>query len=151
MIEAGIGGGVMQGTSVSGFGIGGRVDQTGETAGMGGAGAHGAWLQGSVEGAARQAPATRGGGCPADREQFGVGCGVTRSLALVGSDGKYLPSPGDHSPDGNLAPFCGDLSGEEGAAHHGEVGVGEIVSRRLNHEAIIAFQVRLPTDDRSTP
>ena len=68
MVEAGIGGGVMQGTGISGFGIGSRVDQAGETAGVGGAGAHGAWLQRSVEGATGQAPGARGGGCATDRE-----------------------------------------------------------------------------------
>ena len=60
MIEAGIGGGVVEGTCVSGFGIRGRVDQTREAARVGGAGAHGARFQGGVEGTACQSPAACG-------------------------------------------------------------------------------------------
>ena len=44
MIEAGVGGGVVQGACVSGFGIRSGVDQTRETACVGCAGAHGAWF-----------------------------------------------------------------------------------------------------------
>ena len=57
MIETGVGGDIVEGAGVSGFGIRGRVDQTRETACVGGAGAHGAWFQGGVEGAACQSPA----------------------------------------------------------------------------------------------
>src|SRR5215208_8257349 len=94
MIEAGVGGGVVEGACVSGFGIRSRVDQTRETACVGCAGAHGAWFQGDVEGAACKSPAACGGGCPTDGEEFGVGGGVPCSLALVGGDGHDLPSPG---------------------------------------------------------
>src|SRR5829696_10558390 len=86
MIEAGVGGGVVQGACVSGFGIRSRVDQTRETACVGGAGAHGAWFQGGVEGAACQSPAARGGGCTTDRQKLGVCGGIPSSLALVGGD-----------------------------------------------------------------
>jgi hypothetical protein len=140
VVQAGIGGDVVEGACVACFGVRGCEDQAREPGRVDGACAHGARLQGGIEGAARQAPAARGGGCPADREQLGVGCGVPRSLALVGSDAQYLPSPGDHRPDGDLAPSRSILGGEEGATHHGEIGVGKIVRRCLNHEAIIAFR-----------
>lgn len=94
---------------------------------MGGAGAHGAWLEGDVEGAAGQAPAAEGGGCATDREQLGVGCGVTCGLAFVGGDGKDLVSPRDHGPDRNLALPCGFPGGEQGTAHHRKVGLGELL------------------------
>ena len=87
MIEAGVGGGIVEGAGVSGFGIRGRVDQTRETTCVGGAGAHGARFQGGIEGAACQSPAASGGGCTTDREELGVGGGIPCSLALVGGDG----------------------------------------------------------------
>ena len=121
MIEAGVGGSIMEGAGISGFGVGGCVDQTRETAGVGGAGAHGAWFQGSVEGTACKSPASEGGGCAADREELGVGGGISCCLALVGGDGQYLTSPGDDGPDGNLAFARGILGGVQGAAHHGDV------------------------------
>jgi hypothetical protein len=118
VVEAGIGGDVVESAGVSGFGIGGRVDQTRETACVGGAGAHGAWFQGGVEGASGQAPASNSGGCTTDRKKFGVGSGVSGSLTFVGGNCQDLPSPGDDSPDGNLALFGRALSGEQGQAHH---------------------------------
>jgi hypothetical protein len=87
MIEAGVGGSIMEGAGISGFGVGGCVDQTRETAGVGGAGAHGAWFQGDVEGTACKSPASEGGGCAADREELGVGGGISCCLTLVGGDG----------------------------------------------------------------
>lgn len=135
MIEAGVGGRVVEGTGVSGFGIRGSVDQTRETACVGGAGAHGAWFQGGVEGAACQSPAACDGGCLTDREELRVGGGIPCGLALVGCDGQDLPSPGDDGPDGNLTLLGGILSREYGAAHHGEVGLRRIVCQWLRHEA----------------
>jgi hypothetical protein len=84
------------------FGIRGRVDQTRETACVGGAGAHGARFQGGVEGTACQTPASGSGGCPTDGEEFGVGRRIPCCFALVGGDGQDLPSPSDDGPDGNL-------------------------------------------------
>src|SRR4028118_821522 len=45
MVQAGIGGDVVEGTGVSGFGVRGGVDQAREPGGVGGAGAHGAGLE----------------------------------------------------------------------------------------------------------
>ena len=135
MIEAGVGEGVVEGAGVSGFGIRGRVDQTRETARVGGAGAHGARFQSGVEGVACQSPAAFGGGCAADREEFGVGGGIPCSLTLVCGDGQNLLSPGDDSSDRNLALFGGLLSGEQGAAHHGDVGLRRMVCQWHRHEA----------------
>src|SRR5215203_3271755 len=102
VIEAFVGGDVVEGSGVSGFRIRGRVDQARETARVGGARAHGARLQGGVEGATGQAPAACGGGCATNGEEFSV-CGwVPGSFALVGGDGQDLPSPGNDSPDRNL-------------------------------------------------
>jgi hypothetical protein len=135
MIEAGVGGGVVEGAGVSGFGIWGCVDQTRETACVGGAGAHGAWFQCGVEGAACQSPAACGGGCPTDGEEFGMGGGIPCSLTLIGRDGQGFPSPGDDSSDRNFALFGGLLSGEQGAAHHSDVGLRRIVYQWRRHEA----------------
>ena len=68
VVKSGIGEDVVERARVSGFGIRGRVDQARESACVGGAGAHGAWFQGGVEGAARQSPASCGDGCATDRE-----------------------------------------------------------------------------------
>src|SRR5829696_3843576 len=135
MIEAGVGGGIVKGAGVSGFGIRGRVDQTRETACVGGAGAHGARFQSGVEGAACQSPAACGGGCATDSEEFGMGGRIPCSLTLIGRDGQGFPSPGDDSSDRNFALFGGLLSGEQGAAHHSDVGLRRIVYQWRLHEA----------------
>src|SRR5215204_5426796 len=128
VVEAGVGRSVVEGTCVSGFGIGGRVDQAREAGCVGGAGAHGARLQGGVEGTACQAPAACSGGCASDGEELCVCGGVPCCLALVGGDGQDLPSPGDDGSDWNLPHLGGILCGEQGAAHHYEIrtfsGVG---------------------------
>ena len=129
MIEAGVGWDVVEGACVSGFGIRGRVDQTRETARVGGAGTHGARFQSGVEGVACQSPAACDGGCATDREEFGVGGRIPRSLTLVCGDGKNLLPPGDDSSDRNLALFGSLLSGEQGAAHHGDVGLRSILCK----------------------
>ena len=135
MIEALVGEDVVEGSCVSGFGIRGRVDQASETACVGGAGAHGAWFQCGVEGAAGQSPAACGGGCPADGEELGVGGWIPCSLTLICRDGQDLLSPGDNSPDGNLILLGSLFSGEQGAAHHGEVGLNKVVCHWSVHEA----------------
>jgi hypothetical protein len=135
MIEAGVGEGVVEGACVSGFGIRGRVDQTRETARVGGAGAHGARFQGGVEGAACQSPSACSGGCTTDGEELGVGGGITCSLTLICGDGQNLLSPGDDSSDRNLALVCSVLSGEQGAAHHGEVGLRRVVCQWRRHKS----------------
>ena len=56
VIEAGVGGGVVEGPGVTGLGIRGRVDEAVHTGGVGGAGAHRARFQGGVEGAAGEPP-----------------------------------------------------------------------------------------------
>ncbi len=142
VIEAGIGGDVVESASVPGFGVWGGVDQTGEAARVCGAGAHGAWLQGGVEGAPRQAPAARGGGCATDREEFGVGGGISGSLALVACDGQDLPSPGYDGPDRYLSPFGCVFRGEQGTAHHGEICLRRIVCQWRRHEPMIAVRIR---------
>ncbi len=57
MVEAGIGGDVMEGTCVAGFRVGGGIDEARDPGCVGGAGAHGAGFQCGVEGATGQAPA----------------------------------------------------------------------------------------------
>src|SRR5215210_1063233 len=142
MIQAGIGGYVVEGAGVPGLRVRGRVDQAGEAARVCGAGAHGAWFQGGVERAVSKAPAVRGGGCATDREEFGVGGGISCSLALVGCYGQDLLSPGDDGPDRDLSPFGCVFRGEQGTAHHGEVGLGSIVCQWRSHETMIAVRIR---------
>ena len=45
-----------------------------------------------------------------------MGRRITCCLALVGSDGQDLLSPGDDGPDRDLTTFGGLLGGEQGAA-----------------------------------
>jgi hypothetical protein len=63
-----------------------------------------------------------------------VGGGIPHSLTLVGCYGQDLPSSGDYGPDRNLALLGGILSGEQGTAHHGDVGLG-VIPCRWRHEA----------------
>jgi hypothetical protein len=107
MVEAGVGGGVMEGTGVSCLPIWGGVDQAGEAGGVGCSGAHGAGLQGRVEGAAGEAPGAEVSGGPLDSQEFGVGGGIFPSLAFVSGDGQDLPSPSDDGSDGDFALFGG--------------------------------------------
>ncbi len=83
MIEAGVCRKVVEGAGGACFGIGGGVDEAIYTGGVEGAGAHGAGFEGNVEGAAGETPASELVGGAADGEEFGVGCRVSRSLALV--------------------------------------------------------------------
>ncbi len=126
MVEVVVGGYVVEAACVTGLGIRGSVDEAIDAGGVGGAGAHGAGFEGRVEGAARQAPAARGGGGAADSEEFGVGRGVSRGLALVGGDGQDLPSSRDDGPHGDLAALGCALCCFEGAPHHGQVRGAEI-------------------------
>jgi hypothetical protein len=124
MVEACVGGGVMEGTGVPGLPIWGGVDEAREAGGVGCSGAHGAGLQGRVEGAADEAPGAEMGGGPPDGQEFGVGGGISLSLAFVGGDGQDLCSPGDDGAHGGLALSGGFAGGREGPAHHGEVLFG---------------------------
>ena len=119
VVEASVGGDIVEGASVSGFGIRGRVDQTRETGCVGCACAHWARLQGGIEGTAGQAPAACSFGCPTDGEELSVRGWVACSLALVGGDGQDLPSPGNDGPYRNLALTSSVFRGKQGAAHHG--------------------------------
>jgi hypothetical protein len=64
-----------------------------------------------------------------------MGGGIPCSLTLIGRDGQGLPSPGYDSSDRNFALFGGLLSGEQGAAHHSDVGLRRIVCQWRRHEA----------------
>ena len=134
MIEAGVGWRIVEGAGVPGFGIRCRVDKAGETACVGGPGAHGAWFQGGVEGAACQSPASYGGGCTPDGEEFGVGGRIPCSLTLVACYGQDLLSPSDYGPDRNLAHLGGILSSEQGTAHHANIGL-RVILCRWRHKA----------------
>ncbi len=57
VVEAAVCGDVMEGSCVTGLRVGGSVDETTHTGGVGGAGAHRARFQGGVEGASGEAPA----------------------------------------------------------------------------------------------
>ena len=117
VVEAGIGGDVVEGPGVTGLRVGGGVDETVYTGRVGRAGAHGARFQGGVEGTAGEAPPARSFGGLADGEELGVGGGISGGFALVGGDSEDLLSPGDHGADRDLAPPGGALGGEQGAAH----------------------------------
>jgi hypothetical protein len=122
VVEAFVGCGIVEGTRVPCFRVWGSVDEAADAGGVGGACAHGAGFQGGVEGAAGQAPAAEGSGGLADGEQFGVGCRVSRALALVSGDGQDLSISSDHGPYGDLTLLGGAPGGEQGAAHHCQVG-----------------------------
>jgi hypothetical protein len=71
-----------------------------------------------------------------------VGGGIPGSLALVGCYGQDLLSPGDDGPDRDLSPFGCVFRGEQGTAHHGQVGLGSIVCQWRSHEPMIAVRIR---------
>ena len=68
VVEAAICRDVVEGSGVAGFGIGGGVDEALQARGVGGAGAHGAWFEGRVEGTAGEPPAAQSRGGPANGE-----------------------------------------------------------------------------------
>ncbi len=118
VVEARVGGEVVEGTGGAGLRVGSSVDQAAYAGGVESAGAHGAGFEGGVEGAAGEAPATEHFGGAAEGEEFGVGAWVFRGFAFVVGRGQNLLSSGDHGADGNLA-YLGGLSGLfEGVAHH---------------------------------
>ncbi len=131
VVESAVCGDVMEGSCVTGLGVGGSVDETTNTCGVGGAGAHGARLQGGVEGAAGEAPAAQVCGCLADSEDLGVGGRVICGLALVGGDGQDLGPSGDYGTHGDLALLGGALCGEQGAAHHLQICGGSVFRSSL--------------------
>ena len=83
MVEAGVCGKVVEGAGGACFGVGGGVDEEIYRGGVEGAGADVAGFEGDVEGAGGETPASEVVGGAADGEEFGVGCRVSRSLALV--------------------------------------------------------------------
>ena len=117
VVEAGVGRKVVEGTSSTGFGIRGGVDQTAYAGGMQSAGAHEARLEGGIEGTVGEAPATQPLGGTSEGEEFGVGGRVFRGLAFIVGGGQYLLSFSDHGADGNLPLFSSTCSLFEGAAH----------------------------------
>ena len=66
VVEAVVCGDVVEGSGVAGLRIGGCIDEAIKARGVGGAGAHGAWFQGRVEGTAGEPPPALSFGCPAD-------------------------------------------------------------------------------------
>ncbi len=124
VVKAGVGGEVVEGTGGAGFGVGGGVDQAAYAGGVESAGAHGAGLEGGVEGTTGEAPAPRAGGGAAEGKELGVGGRVLRGLAFVVGGCQDLPSPDDHGADGDLAPRVGLFGLFEGATHEPPVPVG---------------------------
>jgi hypothetical protein len=62
-----------------------------------------------------------------------VGGRIPGSLALVCGDGQDFPFPGDNGADRDLTLVRSILGGEQGAAHHGEVGLRRIVCQWRRH------------------
>ncbi len=121
VVEAGVGGEVVEGTGGACFGIWGGIDQAAYAGSVEGAGAHEARLEGGIEGTVGEAPAPRASGGATESEEFGMGGRVFRDLALIVGSGQDLFSPGDHGADGDLAQFGGTRSLFEGTAHKPQI------------------------------
>lgn len=124
VVEACVGGGVVEGAGVSGFGVSGGEDEAAYSSGVKRAGAHGAGFQGGVEGAVGEPPGAEAFGGAAEGEYLGVGGWIPGSFAFVGGDGDYLSVAGDYGAYRDFAVGGGFGGGGQGAAHHGNVLVG---------------------------
>jgi len=124
VVEARVSGEIIEGTGGAGFRVRSSVDQTAYACGVEGAGTHGTGFEGSVEGAVGESPATRAGGGATEGEEFGMGGGVFRGLALVVGHCQDFLSPHYHGSDGDFAAFGGPRGLSEGAVHHREVPCG---------------------------
>lgn len=127
VVQAGVGGEVVEGARGAGFGVRGGVDEAAYAGGVQGAGAHGAGLKGGVESTAGEAPATELFGGAAEGEKLGVSGRVSGGFALVVGGRHDLLSPGDHGAHGNLALFSGLRGFFEGAVHHCKVSGRRLV------------------------
>ena len=124
VVEAFVGGDVVEGTGGAGFGIRRRVDEAAYAGGVEGPGAHGAGLEGGVEGTTAQAPAPQPLGGASEGEELGVGGRVPGRLALVVGRGEDFVAPRDDGADGHLAPAGGLFGLFEGVAHEAQVAGG---------------------------
>jgi hypothetical protein len=127
VVQAGVGREVVESARGACFGVWGGIYEAAYAGGVQGTGAHGARLEGSVEGTVGEAPATELLGSAAEGEELGVGGRVSGSFALVVGGRDDFLSPGDHGADGDLALFGGLRGFFEGAAHHCEVSGGRFV------------------------
>jgi hypothetical protein len=124
VVQARIGGEVVEGAGGPGFGVGSSVDEAAYAGGVQSAGAHGAGFEGGVEGASSEAPAAERARGAAQGEELGVGRRVFQGLAFVVSHRQDLSVSGDHGADGNFAPLGGQRGLFEGAAHQAQVPCG---------------------------
>lgn len=124
MVEAFVGGDVVEGAGGACFGVRGGVDEAVYAGGVEGAGAHGAGFEGGVEGAAAEAPAPELFGGAAEGEELGVGGRVLGHLALVVGGGEDLVAARDDGADGDLALAGGLFCFFEGVAHEAQVAGG---------------------------
>lgn len=139
MVEAGVGGDVVEGSRGSGLGVGSGVDQARDAGGVGGSGAHRAGFERGVERAAGEPPGAEGFGGAAEREYLGVGRGVGRRFTLVGGYGENLPVLGNQRADGYLSSRCRFGGGAKGAAHEIRVCfIDATVFKLFEHNPIIA-------------
>ena len=82
-----------------------------------GPGAHGAWLQGHIQGAIVQPPGTQGFICLADGLHLRMGAGVLLLLPAVAAPAYYLPIPHDDAAHGHLAALRRLPGQSQGLAH----------------------------------
>jgi hypothetical protein len=154
MVEAGVSRKVIEGTGSAGFGIWGSVDQTAYAGSVEGTSAHGARFEGTIEGAAGEAPAPHAGGSTAEGEEFSMGGRVFRGLTFVVSGGQYLLSPCDHGADGDFSLFGSPRGFFEGAAHKPQVpgGFGARLAQQwlLALVAAVGFKLFVHGSDNSS-
>lgn len=124
MVELGVGGQIVQSASISGFGVGGGVDETGDAGSVRSPGAHGTGFQGRVEGTAGETPASEPDGRPAESEQFGVGGGIFCGLSLVRGDGDYITIFDDCGANRDFPSIESFVGGFESMPHHGDIAPG---------------------------
>lgn len=93
MVEAGVGGKIIECSGGACFGVGGSVDETAYAGCVEGSGTHRAGLQGGVEGAAGEAPAVESFGGAAEGQEFGVSGRIVCGLAFVVGEGYNFGTP----------------------------------------------------------
>lgn len=121
MVQAGVGREFVEGAGSPGFGVRSSVDESAYAGGMECAGAHGAGLEGGIEGTAGEAPRLELPRSAAESEELGVGGRVSGGLAFVVGGRYNLFTPDNHGAHGDLASFGCLCSFFEGAAHHYKV------------------------------
>jgi hypothetical protein len=131
MVQEGVPGEVQEGAAGAGLGVVGAEDESGDPSQDEGTGAHGARLEGDIEGAVVQAPGSEGPSGEFQGDAFRM-CGrIVRSFSEIEGLGDDLPMPNDERSNGDFAEGDGILGEGEGVAHPVQVGFGNWIGEEV--------------------